>query len=64
MVRQLLAMSPVTVLGFYGLITSPTQPRFMREQCWVTTVPTLWVSVRQSVTVCARALPSAGTEGT
>jgi hypothetical protein len=40
MVRQLLAMSPVTVLGFYGLITSPTQPRFMRVQCWVTTVPT------------------------
>lgn len=54
MVRQLLAVSPVTVLGLYSHITSPPQPRLMLVHYWVTTVPVHWVSVRQSVTLCAK----------
>lgn len=54
MVRQLLAVSPVTVLGLYSHIISPPQPRLMLVHYWVTTVPAHWVSVRQSVTLCAK----------
>ena len=37
-VIRLLALSPVTVLGFYSRITSPPQRRFRHVQWWVTAV--------------------------
>lgn len=63
MVRQLLDITPVTVLGLYSGITSPPQPWLMLVHYWVTTVPAHWVSVRQCHSV-QRTLPSAGTEWT